>query len=380
MISMHNETTPQFKDGGVQALQEPLRNTNWALAILAFIAVIGALKATYSVTMPLAFALFIVALLWPVQKKLTNFMPRKAAFIATLLILLLVVAIFFGLLALSSSIIAKQAPQYSEQAQSTYRDLQTWATARGIDMPQDPSQLRERLSSGGGGGLTSGAGQLVRYIGLWILTFGFLALGLSEVPRFKEKIAKRLGSERDWVQVVDDIAAKFNRYFVVRTVIGFIQFVCTWIFAAIVGLDLAFVWALLSGLLNYIPTLGSLISVVPPGFFALFQFQDPGKAALVFFGLCFIQLGLGTFVDPILEGKQLQLSPLVVLFSIAFWGWVWGVAGALIGVPITVAFVIICRQFPDTQWISELLTNEDDKEKSKAEKTEKDNSRAPQPA
>jgi predicted PurR-regulated permease PerM len=89
--------------------------------------------------------------------------------------------------------------------------------------------------------------------------------------------------------------------------------------------------------------------------------------------MCFIQLGLGTFVDPLLEGKQLQLSPLVVLFSIAFWGWVWGIAGALIGVPLTVAFVIICRQFETTEWIAELMTSED-------EKKEKPDSDAPQAA
>ncbi len=365
---MHNEIASQPRHNTEEAVKEPLRSTNWSLAILAFIAVIGALKVSYSVTMPLAFALFLVALLWPLQKKLMNFVPRKIAFLTTLLILLLVVAGFFALLTACSAIIAKQAPQYSEQAMSSYRDMQTWATARGIEMPEDPSKLRERLSGGGGGGVSSGAGQLLRYIGLWILTFGFLALALAEVPRFKEKIAKRIGTQRNWVEVADEIASKFNRYFVVRTVIGVIQFICTWIFAAVVGLDLAFVWGALSGLLNYIPTLGSLISVVPPGLFALFQFQDPGKAALVFFGLCFIQLGLGTFVDPLLEGKQLQLSPLVVLFSIAFWGWVWGIAGALIGVPMTVAFVIICRQFPDTQGIAELLTNEDKKEDKKEDK------------
>jgi predicted PurR-regulated permease PerM len=240
-------------------------------------------------------------------------------------------------------------------------------------MPKEPAELREKI--GGGGGFGGAARGFLKMVGMWILTFGFLALALAEVPQFKAKIEKRFGhSGRNPIEVGDEIASKFARYFVVRTVIGGIQFVCTWIFAAIVGLDLAFIWGLMSGLLNYIPTIGSLISVVPPGIFALFQFQDPGKAALVFFGMCFIQLGLGTFVDPLLEGKQLQLSPLVVLFSIAFWGWVWGIAGALIGVPLTVAFVIICRQFETTEWIAELMTSEDKKEK------EKPDSDAPQAA
>jgi predicted PurR-regulated permease PerM len=100
------------------------------------------------------------------------------------------------------------------------------------------------------------------------------------------------------------------------------------------------------------------------------------KAALVFAGLCAIQLALGTFVDPLLEGRQRQLSPFVVLFSIAFWGWVWGVAGALLGVPLTVVIAIVCQQFERTQWITKLLSNDPANVKNEPNESNKDASGA----
>jgi predicted PurR-regulated permease PerM len=71
--------------------------------------------------------------------------------------------------------------------------------------------------------------------------------------------------------------------------------------------------------------------------------------------MCILQLVMGNYADPLIQGKYLALSPVVVLAAIVFWGWVWGVAGALLGVPITVGIVIAADQFPQTRWIARLL-------------------------
>ena len=84
------------------------------------------------------------------------------------------------------------------------------------------------------------------------------------------------------------------------------------VFALLVGLDFAFVWALLAFLLNYVPTIGSVIAVIPPSLFALVQFDNPTRALLVFFGMAAVQLICGNYVDPLLQGRFLKLSPVAV--------------------------------------------------------------------
>jgi predicted PurR-regulated permease PerM len=114
----------------------------------------------------------------------------------------------------------------------------------------------------------------------------------------------------------------------------------------------------LNFLLNYIPTLGSILGVIPPVLFGLVQGGwRLGALALVAVGG--VQLVMGTLVDPRLQGRYLRLSPLVVLFSVAFWEWLWGIPGAFIGVPLTVGLVITLARFESTRWVAVLLSDVD---------------------
>ena len=329
------------------------------LAILAAIAVIAALKWSQSVTLPLAFALFIVALAWPLQNKLAEKMPHKVAFVLTLFAVVAVFLAFCGTLFYCGAVIAKGAPKYADEARVMYAGLQEWGFSQNINIPKIENLPELLPVSVGGSTLKSGAGRTVSLIGALVLTFAFFGLGLLDARRIRAKLKKSESQNSEkLLDSLHQMTRKFQRYFLVRSAISAIQGVCTFVFCLVVGLDFAIVWGVMSALLNYIPTLGSLVAVIPPALWALFQFQSLPMAALVFFGNCAIQLALGSFVDPLLEGKQLQLSPLAVLVSIAFWGWVWGIGGALIGVPITVAVVIVCREFDRLKWLSELLANE----------------------
>lgn len=333
------------------------------LAIIAAILAVAALKWSQSVTLPLAFAIFIVALAWPLQNKLAEKMPYKAAFGLTLFLIVLAFALFCGGLYLCGALMVSRAPEYSGEARQMYSTFQEWGRAQGFSIPGS-DELTRSVSSGGGSKLSafkSAAGRFLSLLGLFVLTFAFLALGLMDARRIREKLERSdSGNSDKWHHSLHKMTEKFQRYFLVRTGISAIQGVCTFLFSLVVGLDFAIVWGVMSALLNYIPTLGSLVAVVPPTLWALFQFQSPLMAAVVFFGNCIIQVLLGSFVDPLLEGRQLQLSPLAVLFSIAFWGWVWGIGGALIGVPITVAIVIVCHEFDQLSWLAELLTAKPD--------------------
>ena len=126
-----------------------------------------------------------------------------------------------------------------------------------------------------------------------------------------------------------------------------------------VGLEFALLWGVLNFLLNYIPTLGSILAIIPPVLFGLVQGGwQLGLLALAAVGG--VQLVMGAFVDPRLQGHYLRLSPLVVLLSVAFWEWLWGIPGAFIGVPLTVGLVIALARFDSTRWIAVLLSDVDE--------------------
>jgi AI-2 transport protein TqsA len=96
--------------------------------------------------------------------------------------------------------------------------------------------------------------------------------------------------------------------------------------------------------------------VIPPSLFALIQFDGLGRPLLVFLGMAVLQLVCGNYVDPLIQGHYLSLSPVVVLVSILLWGWIWGIPGAFLGVPITIGLVVTADHFPKTRWIARLLS------------------------
>ncbi|BAQ50007.1 predicted permease (plasmid) [Methylobacterium aquaticum] len=101
---------------------------------------------------------------------------------------------------------------------------------------------------------------------------------------------------------------------------------------------------------------GNLVGIVPPTLFAFVQFQTKTAPAIVFLGLAAIQLAISNVVYPMLQGRSLALSPLAIIVALSFWSWVWGIAGAVLAVPLTAAIVITCDGFQSTQWFARLLS------------------------
>jgi predicted PurR-regulated permease PerM len=198
------------------------------------------------------------------------------------------------------------------------------------------------------------------------LTVAFLALGLAEVRSYKKRFDSHAPEKSaQLANVMNRVAHNFQRYVLVRTGIGLLTGGLVTGGALLIGLDFAFVWGGINFLLNYVPTLGSILGVVPPTLFALVQFDDPKMTLLTLGVVGGIQLLMGNFIDPLVQGKYLRLSPVVVLFVVTFWGFVWGITGALLAVPLTIFIALVLAEFPSTRFMGELLlTPEEDGEKS----------------
>jgi len=116
-----------------------------------------------------------------------------------------------------------------------------------------------------------------------------------------------------------------------------------------------FLWGLLAFLLNFIPNIGSIVAGIPPILVTLFDSGSITKTLMVAVAFIVIQIVVGNFVEPKVLGKGLDLSPLIVLLSLLFWGWLWGIPGMLLSVPLTAALKISMEQFDRTKPLAILL-------------------------
>jgi predicted PurR-regulated permease PerM len=195
-------------------------------------------------------------------------------------------------------------------------------------------------------------------VGFSLLVFIFLIMGLVETEDFQNHIAtlKDQETSRRLLMASQSIARKFRKYMIVRTIASIATGVAVAGFALLMGLELAAAWGILAFALNYLPYIGALIVTVLPAFFALVQFDSWQSAMLVFVTLAVIQFVIGSYLEPLISGSALAISPSVVTFAVVLWTFLWGLPGAFIGVPLAIAFLTLCAQFPSTQWIATMFS------------------------
>ncbi|MTB49373.1 AI-2E family transporter [Lewinella sp. W8] len=165
-----------------------------------------------------------------------------------------------------------------------------------------------------------------------------------------------LGETNQLSLVLNEINTAMRTYLGVKTFTSLITALLSWIVLQSIGLDYALFWAFLIFLFNYIPTIGSITATALPALLALVQFETLTPFLVVALGVTGIQILIGNIVEPRLMGDSLNISPLVVVLSLILWSMLWGVVGMLLSVPITVAIIIICAQFPKTRAIAILLS------------------------
>jgi predicted PurR-regulated permease PerM len=177
-------------------------------------------------------------------------------------------------------------------------------------------------------------------------SFAAKIANLSEDPRTVARIG----------QVTSDINARIGSYLALKTLISILLGAASWLAMALVGLEFAAFWAILIAVLNYIPYIGSFLGVLLPTTMAVVQFGHLNEVLALLLPLALIQFAIGNFLDPYLMGNSLNLSPFVILVSLAVWSGLWGIPGALLAVPITAMLAIVFSEIRGTRPIAILLS------------------------
>jgi predicted PurR-regulated permease PerM len=322
----------------------------------AAVVLFGGLYLARSIVAPVAFSLFVIAIVWPLQRTLQTRLPRLLALAATLVVTLLVVTGLGYLVVWAFGTVGRWIIDNAVRVQALYVQWSNWLEGHGIVVTS--FLVNNFNASWLIRGVQEVGGQLQGFTTFVVIMFVFTALGLLEVDTTQKNIASFGDKEpaRTIRQASTQIAKKLQRYMLVRSAMSAMTGLVVWAFTLIAGLELATAWGLIAFVLNYIPFIGPLVATVFPSLFALLQLGSWQLAVVVFVGLNVIQFLIGSYLEPRIAGAALSLSPFLVLFAVFFWAFLWGIPGALIGVPIAIAALALCEQRESTRGIATLLS------------------------
>jgi predicted PurR-regulated permease PerM len=186
----------------------------------------------------------------------------------------------------------------------------------------------------------------------------FLLLEEHTFPKKLKAMYPELGPHEKMRTLVSKIDKSVSNYIALKTMASFLTGFLSYFALLFIGVDTPFFWAFLIFILNFIPTIGSLVATLFPAVFALLQFGEFTPAILVLAIVGAIQVVVGNFIEPRAMGKTMNISLLVVILTLMLWGMMWGIPGMLLSVPITVILIIIMSEFDATRPIAILLSRD----------------------
>lgn len=286
---------------------------------------------------PVTFALFIIALVWPLQRRLQAVLPQVVAVLVTAAVALLAIGgggwlVVWGFGGIAQWVIANAA-----RLQGLYMHAADLLEQRGLYAAELFAeqvnvlwlvQIRRAIG-----------GSLQGVLSFSIVTFVFVILGLLEVEPLGRRL-RRMGDGQGGgttIEAATEIAARLQTYMLVRFGMSVLTGLGFWVFTAVYGLELQREWGVIAFVLNFIPFIGSFVATLLPTLFAAAQFESLYAALVVFISLNLLQFVIGSYIEPRVAGTAVSVSPFMVLFAVFFWGLLWGIAGTFIGVPILIS-------------------------------------------
>ena len=350
--------------------------------------VVAGMKAASSIVVPILAAIFVAVVSLPPTAMLVRFGIRR--WLATLTVFFVVMLVGLAAAAIITSTataLAAEIPQYQELLQAKIDSAVEWLEAKGLRLGGNPAQETGSTSTAEEGGSTGPAmvgaaqiGQLTdldvlfpyiqrtlnTLVGLLqdtvfvLLTVVFILMEVTAIPTKVRMIAKQSAGDATlerWRDVLGDLQG----YLVVKTftsaATGLIAGAGCWF----LGLPYAVVFGLIAFVLNYVPSLGSIIASIPPILVAL-VLEGAGTAVGVMVLYLAINIGIGSLTEPRIMGRRMGLSPLVVFLSLVFWGFILGPVGMFLSVPLTMIVKILLEGTEDLSWIAVILGPGDPKD------------------
>lgn len=357
---------PQEKGAGLRVL----------LTLAALIIIVGGLKAAASLLTPVVLAFFLSTLSLPILRVWRKWgVPRFLAVLLTVVVDISILSpIVFISLGLINEFKAEGLESVTQGLNEAVFDFKKVLKDKfdfeiAIDGKEFASEVQKFVTDFIGGVVAT----LKNLFFVLIITIFFL----TEAGGFSRKLASIRKAKGPNLKRFQNTASDLQKYIGIKTVISAITGILAAIFTYSIGLKFYILWGLVAFIFNYIPAIGSVIASIPPTLLAIVDkgaFMEPGVglALIVLTGYLAINMLLGNFIEPMLLGSRFGVSTSVVILSVLFWGWIWGLVGMFLAVPLTMILKVVLDHSGDFRWISLAMGNvaEVEKEVKAIEKME----------
>ena len=339
-------------------MNQELANSNKTLQLLlilaSFTVIVAGMKAAESIIVPFLLAAFLAIITSPpfiwLQRK---GVPKGLALLLIIIAFLAALFLIGVLIGTSVNDFTSNLPFYQEKLKNQTQALVSWLVEKNFVKPD--FQLTKVLNPAAVLNVVANTLNQLSSIfadGFLILfTVIFMSLEINTLPQKLKKVFKDPDKS---LSQVNEIYQNINKYIGIKTLTSLGTGVLVYIFLLIVGVDYPLLWGVLAFVLNYIPTIGSILAVIPPLLLTLVQLGFV-ESLVVLAGYITINTIIGNILEPKFMGKGLGLSTLVVFLSLVFWGWVLGPIGMILSVPLTITIKIALDSSEETRWLAVML-------------------------
>jgi predicted PurR-regulated permease PerM len=332
---------------------------NTILLAASVVIVLGGATLASAIVVPFLLSMFItIILLVPVEALMRRGVPTWLSLLIVVVVMLVFFAGIFVIAGSSASAFTADLPGYQAQLQALIANVSAWFDARGVDVsasglkdvlnPQRIVSFFQRFLGDIGGALSN--------IMLIVFTVVFM---LSDTSLIKQKLAwhqQQHSAVEGQLGSLSDLVVLLATYTKIKAAVSLLTGFLIWLGLSFMGIKYPVLWGLLAFLLNFIPTIGSIIAAFPVLLLAMLSL-DPVLLMMIVALYLTVNIVVGNFVEPIWMGEEVGLSTLIVFLSMVFWGWLFGPVGMILSVPLTIAVKFLSLRNPRTLWLAVLLSN-----------------------
>jgi AI-2 transport protein TqsA len=320
----------------------------------ALVVIAAGLRMAAPVLVPLTTAVLIALVSLPMLALFARWrVPRALGVLLVLAVNAALLGFVAWIVVRSAGEIGERLPAYAVQLRQAEATALAWLDARGVDasalfrygwvQPERLLEIATRLAL-----------DLTNVLWAAVVIVLFLAFLLLEAEGLPRKLHAAFGDRVRELRPLAPIAHDVQRYLVIKTLVSLVTGALVAIAATLVGVDFALFWGLLAFVMNFVPNIGSIAAGLPAVTLALLQL-GVGPALVLLACYLVINMLLGNVLEPLVMGRELGLSTVVVLASLVFWGWVWGPVGMVLALPITMVARIVLENTHGYRWLAVLL-------------------------
>ncbi len=348
-------------------------NTSRSILIVFLIVLIFYLMSSLaSILLPLVLAVLVAALFQPLimalkKIRIPNFMILPLVMLISLGALFLIYIVISG----TATDIADQYDYLSQKVMKKSNSLVWWVnhtfgsrySLNGLIRLAGKNIDAKWVSNAAGNVLAS----LSSFAGSFVMFALYYIVLLSGMANYKTFIRYVGGDNSDnLLASYEKVQSSINSYMLIKTGVNLLNGLMFYLICVLFDVKFAVFWGFLTFLLSYIPTIGSVVSTVPPVLMCILQSDTPGPVLFLAASLVVSHFVIGNVIEPIIMGNHLKINTVTVIFGLVFWGYIWGIAGMILSVPLLVLIKIIFEQVPSLAIVARIMGSPHQKKIKKA--------------